>query len=561
LTIVAGELLRVVRSLLASRQAQERADFPTKEQGQPIWPRPPKLLRQLLVLTAYGVAFTLLRSASSRWATHKLFSVWFPAAGLRFAFLWIAGPRWVPAAALAELVISVGAGTVQLSSDWALSLLGVVGPCLVYGAVIRLVQARSRRSSVGGEFDPLAFGMAAILGPMTAWIAALPWALPLSWQRGTVDAPVLFSALLVFTLGDLLGILIIAPPLLWFAYRARSGEWSTIGRARRAARIAELAGLLACAWALVWLLQRLGDGLVLAPVLLAACWCGLRGGRVIAWAAILATALIVLPMTGNGVSDAERVQVHMQLACIAVGAYLAGSYADAQARAIREISRRDRLLLHAERLKTLRAMSVAVIHEVSQPLSTIAIEARALVETTQAPDPSPADIQETAALIARKADHLAELIRRLRAFGSGGNERRAVQSVSQLVADVVGLAAAEARSAKVAIVCAEGPELKASVHDVEIRQAVLNLLRNAIAAAPKPGGVVTIGWSQARGFAQFWIENAVDSKRPAYRGMGLGLIISRTIAQAHGGRVTIEQTSAGGVRSTLHVPLTRGVEE
>jgi signal transduction histidine kinase len=311
----------------------------------------------------------------------------------------------------------------------------------------------------------------------------------------------------------------------------------------------------------VWLLQRLGDGLVLAPVLLAACWCGLRGGRVIAWAAILATALIVLPMTGNGVSDAERVQVHMQLACIAVGAYLAGSYADAQARAIREISRRDRLLLHAERLKTLRAMSVAVIHEVSQPLSTIAIEARALVETTQAPDPSPADIQETAALIARKADHLAELIRRLRAFGSGGNERRAVQSVSQLVADVVGLAAAEARSAKVAIVCAEGPELKASVHDVEIRQAVLNLLRNAIAAAPKPGGVVTIGWSQARGFAQFWIENAVDSKRPAYRGMGLGLIISRTIAQAHGGRVTIEQTSAGGVRSTLHVPLTRGVEE
>jgi signal transduction histidine kinase len=307
-------------------------------------------------------------------------------------------------------------------------------------------------------------------------------------------------------------------------------------------------------------LHTLGDGLLLAPVLLAACWCGLRGGRAIAWLAIVATAMIVLPLTGDGVSDALRVRLHMQLACLAVGAYLAGTYADAQARAILEIDRRDRLLLHAERLKTLRAMSVAVIHEVSQPLSTIAIEARALVAASQSDDPRPSEIHTMAALIARKADDLAELIRRLRGFGGSSNEGRTVHNFPQLVADVVSLAAPEARGAGVAIESAGGPEAKVEVNDVEIRQAMLNLIRNAISAAPKPDGIVTVGWSQDADAIGFWVENAVGCKPPANRGMGLGLIITRTIAQAHGGRLTVAATATGAVRAILHVPQDKGLE-
>jgi len=512
--------------------------------------------RWLIILTAYGIAFTLLRSASGSWATHKVFSVWFPAAGLRFAFLWIAGPRWTPWAALAELVVSVGSGSVQLSHDLPLSLFGVVGPCLVYGVVIRMVHSRMRGDAGRTEFDPLPFAIAAVLGPMAAWIAALAWALPLASSRGAIDASLLFSALLVFTLGDLLGILIVAPPLLWLAERVRSRTWPARLRPRVTVRFLELGTCVVCAWALVWLLQRLGDGLVLAPPLLAACWCGLRGGRAIAWTAILISTAIVLPMTDGGVSDAFRVQVHMQLACVAVGAYLAGSYADAQLRALREINRRDRLLLHAERLKSLQAMSVAVIHEVSQPLSTIAIEARALVKASESAgqEGSP-EVGEIAALIARKADHMAELIRRLRAFGSGTTESRSLQSMPQLVADVLALVAPEAAEAGVAIVSETGPNLTIKVHDVEIRQAMLNLVRNAVAAAPKPSGVVTVGWSRSGGFVQFCVENAVDSSGARHAGMGLGLIISRTIAQAHGGRLAVETTSAGRVRSTLHVPF------
>jgi hypothetical protein len=43
-------------------------------------------LRWLLVFAAYGILFALLRSLAISWTTHGLFSLWFPAAGLRFAF-------------------------------------------------------------------------------------------------------------------------------------------------------------------------------------------------------------------------------------------------------------------------------------------------------------------------------------------------------------------------------------------------------------------------------------------------------------------------------------------
>ncbi|GAA3257635.1 hypothetical protein GCM10020258_18020 [Sphingomonas yabuuchiae] len=98
--------------------------------------------------------------------------------------------------------------------------------------------------------------------------------------------------------------------------------------------------------------------------------------------ALLVVVLRVLPDTAGAMDTPERLQRHLALATIVVTGYLAGSFADAQATARAMLERRDRLLFQAERLKTLRAMSVAVIHEVSQPLSTLAIEARHLHQLT-----------------------------------------------------------------------------------------------------------------------------------------------------------------------------------
>jgi signal transduction histidine kinase len=410
----------------------------------------------------------------------------------------------------------------------------------------------NRRDPLSG-FDPLPFAMAAILGPMAACIAALSWALPLAMERGPVDGQLLFSSLLVFTLGDMLGVLMIAPPLLWLV------QWLGSDRRPRPSsppisRILEIVTVLTAAWALVWVMQRVGYGLALAPVLLATCWTGLRGGRVAAWLAILLSALVVLPVSGDGMSDRDRVEAHMLLACIAIGGYLAGSYADAQAGAAQEIRRRDRLLFQAERLKTLRAMSLGVIHEVSQPLSTISIEANGLLAATAEPRPDIGQVREMAALIARKANDLAELVRRLRRFGESGGEVHGPVAARQVVADLMELAAGEARARKVHLQQQDGPDVSVCGNDVEVRQALLNLLRNALGAAPA-GGTVTLGWSASDGEAAFTVENALGPQEAKRAGMGIGLIITRAIARAHGGTVELAHPEPGLVRYSLQLPI------
>src|SRR3546814_4140279 len=109
------------------------------------------------------------------------------------------------------------------------------------------------------------------------------------------------------------------------------------------------------------------------------------------------------------IGDAARLELHLGVAAVVIVTWLAGSFADAQKAAGAALERRNRLLFQAERLKTLRAMSVAVIHEISQPLSTLAIEANHLKDRTAGLAP---DIAESAALIDRKARTLSELVDR-----------------------------------------------------------------------------------------------------------------------------------------------------
>jgi len=171
--------------------------------------------------------------------------------------------------------------------------------------------------------------------------------------------------------GDLLGVLVVTPPLLWLAGLV---QLRALPRLRRPALrpMAEAGALMAaCMW-LTLTLWRDGLGVQPAPLMVAA--------------AVFVT-------------------------------WLAGSYADAQTASRAVLDRPNRLLFQVERLKTLRAMSVAVIHEISQPLSTLAIETAHLQAATA---DLPSDIAQSAALVDRKARTLAEMVRRLRRFGGRG---------------------------------------------------------------------------------------------------------------------------------------------
>lgn len=509
-------------------------------------------LTWLGILLAYGLLFTLLRVSAQFWAAHELFSLWFPAAGLRFALLWWAGPRMAPLVALSEFVVSLGTGTVELGPSPVLGFLGIVGPCLVYGLVIHGVQSRQPTRPVLPRTDLMPFAIAALLCPVFACLAALPWAIPLALEDGYLSGQVLFSSLLVFTLGDMLGILVLAPPIFWLLQKQPSGSPVLAFRGRAL----EACAVLLVSFALVLLIRWLDYGLQLAPLVLAAGWIGLRAGRLAAWVAVLLISLISLSLTMAPETDVERVTDHMLLLLIIAAGYLAGTYADAQALAAAEISRRDRLLYHAERLKTLRAMSVAVIHELSQPLSTISLEANGLLATTSRSNCDFDEVREMAEIIARKSSDLAQLITRLRQFGERGDETLSLVSASVIFNAAVQVAGGEMRSLEVALESSPGPNAGVHGSEIELRQAFLNLLRNGIAAASSSNRLIRAGWTVKDAQVTFFVENGVNWSKQTPQGMGIGLIIAKAIARAHGGSIGFSQAEPGKVATTLVLPIT-----
>jgi signal transduction histidine kinase len=112
-----------------------------------------------------------------------------------------------------------------------------------------------------------------------------------------------------------------------------------------------------------------------------------------------------------------------------------------------------------------------------------------------------------------------------------------------------------------------GPELKLHGDRLRLEQALVNLLRNAIQAAP--GGRVRLGASAAGGRVHLTVEDdgpGVDAAtrqrlfepffttKPSGHGTGLGLAVVEAVVDEHGGRVTVESSELGGALFRLSFP-------
>ena len=507
------------------------------------------------MLIGYSIAFILAHHIARPWGGAHFFSLWYPAAGVRVALLWHCSARWAPVIALLECLIQLVTGVVSIDSPTIWSNLGGVARApLAYGATIGIIQWMQRRGSSDLSVAPMPFGLATVLAPTAAAFVAGFW----EWVHPSV-APDLSTqpfatTIAAFLVGDLLGVLLVAPPLLWLAARIDGIDHAIPAVWPPLTRMAE-AGLIFCiGWAFAMALASVEPQICLTPVLVTATWVGLRCGRHGAWIAIMVCAAIILPWSAPMTSVATRFALHMGLAGVAISAYLAGSFSDAQARARHDIARRDRMLFQAERLKTLRAMSVAVIHEISQPLSTLAIESRHLAATSRSDDPNLADMAESAALIERKAHTLADMIRRLRRFGGRAVDEPSALSVRRLVEESIGIVTGEARALGCHIALTAQPgDLMVHGQEVELTQALLNLIRNAMTASR--GGTIMVGVSADKAMAIVRVSNRDEAMSSDYAGMGVGTLVARAIVEAHGGILDRDRENALMIHHIIRLPL------
>jgi len=525
------------------------------------------ILRRTLGFCAYGAAFTLLHGLAALWGASSSFSLWFPAAGLRFAVMWRLPPRLLPLCVLAEFLARAFSSDLLLQPRW-LEMFGTLNAPICYALAILLVKrlASGRRSSL--STPPMPMGLAMILCPVVAVSGSLPWAM-LAGPHGalTPDLRQLLGEAGIYWIGDLLGIWMIAPPLLWLSSQSLPPFFARPGWTMTP-RLWEALCVVAAGCALSGLLGAYSGDVHVEPLLMSAIWLALRVGRMGAWIVSALATLIILIAAGPDMALADRANLHLLVATFAIAAYLVGSYAEAQQVHQRDLARAERLLLRADRLKTLRAMSLAAIHDISQPLSTLSLEARYVRELAAQPAFDRDEMIATSALIERKTHHLTELVRRMRAFGSNSDQR--VESpvpIAKLLGDVIALTRTEAERAGATLdLIVPDESLRIVGQEIELQQALVNLVRNAIAAAQ--GGQIVLRGLVAAGQVRLevidtWSGRLMPDPAGAGtgmgqgmgQGMGLGLIIARTVAEAHGGSLAAERIAPHGSCYALCLPL------
>ena len=133
--------------------------------------------------------------------------------------------------------------------------------------------------------------------------------------------------------------------------------------------------------------------------------------------------------------------------------------------------------------------------------------------------------------------------------------------VCVLVRRVVGL------ETRLNVTLIPGPEVTIRADADQLEQVLINLLRNAVDAALETGGGVRIGWKKIPAELEIWIEddgpglaNTTNLFVPFFttkpNGSGIGLTLSRQIAEAHGGTITLEnRAGAQGCKARLRLPL------
>ncbi len=486
---------------------------------------------------------------------------WNPSVGLAWAFILLFGRRFLPLLFVAPLLADVL--VFGLALPWWVRIAAAALSGSGYAAALAiLLHPKTRFDAALGTVRDMVMLMGAAV--TATGIVGLGY-VALLVAAGNLGAADSQWALQRYWIGDLIGIAVVTPFLLVYAAAGRLPRF-TLETAAQA---------LAILLALVLIFGLVGGAhlrlfyLLFVPIV----WMGLRKGLEGATLGlVLAQSGVVIGLMLTQEKAASVTSLQALMLVLALTGLAIGVVVSERRRAERQLWLNQEAVSRISRLGSMGELATSIAHEINQPLTAISNYTRLVKRYMETGSGSREAAIEAAGKAVTQVERTAAIIKSLRDLIRLGRSEIAPQSVQRIVRETVDLLEPNLPRNRVEIKTRIAKELPPVLADIlQVEQVLLNLVWNAIEAMEGTGhsanGVIAIeAVAQTPGFVEISVRDtgpgfprdfkvapvgpSISTKRD---GLGLGLALSRSIVEAHGGRLSIGGGGSKGavVRFTL----------
>ncbi|MEZ5643462.1 MAG: PAS domain S-box protein [Burkholderiaceae bacterium] len=244
-----------------------------------------------------------------------------------------------------------------------------------------------------------------------------------------------------------------------------------------------------------------------------------------------------------------------------------------QRRAEQDLLRTRTELAQVARVSTLGELTASIAHEVNQPLAAIVANGHASLRWLDGSPPNEPEARAAVGRIVRDANRAGEVITRIRRFVQRHETRHAPLDLHEAIRDVLELVRSEAQARHIEITHLDTDPVPAVLADrIQLQQVILNLVMNGLEAMARGGsgqaGTLQIRAHRQTDGVQVDVTDSGTGIAPAIQdklldafqttkpdGMGMGLAISRSIVESHGGSLWFTPNAEPGVTFSFRLPL------
>jgi signal transduction histidine kinase len=483
---------------------------------------------------------------------------WNPQVGLSFPLVLLFGRRTIPFLFIAPLVSHLLLNFSPVDLKEGIAHATVIGGGYSAAALFLMRPATRFDPALPSTRDLILLMLTALVS--SAFVAV--GYVATTTLSGYLELQDFIEAMLSYWVGDLIGIMVVTPFVLVALLRKHSVQMSL----EVVLQFAAIVGALV----LVLGVREAAPSQLFYVLFLPIVWMALRGGLEGVTIGLLLTQLgLIVGVTLSPQPEGFTALQTLMLVLTATG-LIAGELVTEHRRAEAKLLLQQKALARVAQVGGMKELSVAIAHELNQPLTAARTYARLVADAAREDGANSIDIAEIAAKAVAQVERAAQVVRSLRSLLSLDRGDRLACSVERLIREALALCEPELDQVNAKIRVAAPSRLPAVLVDaLQIEQTLLNLIRNSIdafKAASISGGAISIeavaageGFVEIRvadngpGFATDVSENQfLPFSTTKAEGLGFGLVLCKTIVEAHGGRIWLSHAIRG---ASVHFTL------